>query len=372
MKKRKRKFAFLEPFFGGSHKDFAEGLVAHSSHQIDLFTLPDRFWKWRMRGAALYFYNEISHLVDYDGIITTDLMSLSDLKTLCGSSCPPCLVYFHENQLTYPPAPGEKMDMQYGFTDITTCLAADRILFNSGYHLNAFIAGLPAFIGKMPEYKPLWVVDKIREKADVCYPGCHVPAGEFEIPEPAGNSPIIIWNHRWEFDKNPRDFFDALKRVKQKGVVFHIALLGQVFNDVPVEFHEAQEYFGDTIIRYGHVKSKADYVKWLQRGSVVVSTALQENFGISMVEAMRYGCLPLAPCRLSYPEIIPSDFHKDFIYNSQDELISKLEDIILNYSTCLEKRRSVSDAMKCFSWENRVGQFDMELDRLLIFDKNKK
>jgi hypothetical protein len=48
-------FLFLEPFFGGSHREFARGLVAHSRHQIDLLPLPARFWKLRMRGAALYF-----------------------------------------------------------------------------------------------------------------------------------------------------------------------------------------------------------------------------------------------------------------------------------------------------------------------------
>ncbi|MFO7645973.1 MAG: DUF3524 domain-containing protein [Desulfosarcina sp.] len=46
------KFLCLEPFFGGSHREFAQGWVAHSRHCIDLLTLPARFWKWRMRGAA--------------------------------------------------------------------------------------------------------------------------------------------------------------------------------------------------------------------------------------------------------------------------------------------------------------------------------
>ncbi|MEJ2730858.1 MAG: DUF3524 domain-containing protein [Deltaproteobacteria bacterium] len=45
----------MESFFGGSHREFAKGLVSHSKHRIDLKTMPARFWKWRMRGAALYF-----------------------------------------------------------------------------------------------------------------------------------------------------------------------------------------------------------------------------------------------------------------------------------------------------------------------------
>ncbi|MBW2707028.1 MAG: DUF3524 domain-containing protein, partial [Deltaproteobacteria bacterium] len=38
--KTRLKFLFLEPFFGGSHREFAQGLVAHSRHSIDLLTLP--------------------------------------------------------------------------------------------------------------------------------------------------------------------------------------------------------------------------------------------------------------------------------------------------------------------------------------------
>ena len=42
-----------------------------------------------------------------------------------------------------------------------------------------------------------------------------------------------------------------------------------------------------------------------------------------MVEAIRYGCIPLLPDRLSYPEIIPKVFHGDFLYKDQTELVEK-------------------------------------------------
>ena len=136
-------------------------------------------------------------------------MSLSDLKALCGGRLPPSIVYFHENQLTYPLAPDEQMDYQFGFTDITTALAADRVVFNSQTHYNSFFSQLPRFISMMPEFTPKWVVDAIRKKSGVIHPGCHYPA-DFSIQnrEP-GNPPLIIWNHRWEFDKRPELFFSG-------------------------------------------------------------------------------------------------------------------------------------------------------------------
>ena len=355
------KFLFLEPFFGGSHRDFAEGLISHSQHSIDLLTLPSRFWKWRMRGAALYFLKKVPDLKEYDGLITSDLMSLSDFKGLTGYSCPPALVYFHENQLTYPLAPGETIDYQFGFTDITTGLASERILFNSRTHFNAFFEALPGFLKMMPEYRPHWVIDEIRSKAKVLYPGCRFPSEEKVFHSPETGPPLIIWNHRWEFDKNPGDFFQALDAVLDRGLDFRLALLGQNFQMVPKAFIAAKEHFGARIVQYGYVESREMYRQWLKRGSIVVSTATQENFGISIVEAIRHGCIPLLPHRLSYPEIIPESFHNDFLYKDQNDLVEKLCSVISDPSRHRSEVEKLSHQMGCFSWDKMITEYDEEL-----------
>ena len=359
------KFLFLEPFFGGSHREFAEGLISRSRHHIDLVCLPARFWKWRMRGAALYFVKKASALQSYDGLITTDLMSLSDFKALTCGICPPALVYFHENQLTYPLAPGESMDYQFGFTDITTALAADRVLFSSQTHHRDFFENLPRFLKMMPEYRPGWVVDEIHTKTDVLYPGCRFPAGGLcgadisrELP------PLIIWNHRWEFDKNPDEFFRALDTVLANGTDFRLALLGENFQAVPKAFLDARDRYGERIVQYGYVASRTQYINWLKQGSLVISTACQENFGISVVEAVRYGCLPLLPARLTYPEVIPKRFHSRVLYQNTDELVEKLTRRIIDHSGYEDLRRDLSEEMGKFAWENLIGRYDAELEKL--------
>jgi glycosyltransferase involved in cell wall biosynthesis len=363
--KTRLKFLFLEPFFGGSHREFATGLIAHSKHRIDLVTLPARFWKWRMRGAALYFIKKIPALESYHGLIATDLMSLSDFKALAKGACPPALVYFHENQLTYPLAPGEHSDYQYGFTDITTALAADRILFNSRTHSDAFFEGLPGFLNMMPEYRPKWVVDEIRAKADVLYPGCRFAAGGLSLQDlPLELPPLIIWNHRWEFDKNPDAFFDALDAVLEKGAEFRLALLGENFQAVPKAFIRARSHYGRRIVQYGYVESREEYIKWLQRGSIVISTAEQENFGISVVEAIRYGCVPLLPARLAYPEIIPDDCHPRVLYSDPKDLVQKLSRLIRDFREFEDIRRRLAGAMGRFAWENLIDRYDEELEKL--------
>ena len=368
---------FLNPFHGGSHSTFAEGWARRSRHAIEVHSLPARFWKWRMRGAALHFAHSVKEPSSYEALVVTDLMSLSDLKALWGAACPPALAYFHENQLSYPLPPGEMMDYQFGFTDITTCLAARRVLFNSAFQHEAFFSALPGFIRMMPEFHPRWVIEAIRGRAGVLRPGVDLPGGPPDLrPIDPSLPPLVIWNHRWEFDKRPQDFFAALDAVDRRGVPFRLALLGENFQVVPKEFLAARERYGARCVHYGFVESRAAYFDWLRQGTVVVSTAEQENFGMSIVEAVRLGCRPLLPARLSYPELIPPDLHDECLYVSQEDLADRLSAILSRAAPAGAAggsagaagdalRLRLSETMGRFVWDRVIGDFDAELDRLV-------
>jgi glycosyltransferase involved in cell wall biosynthesis len=379
---------FLEPFFGGSHRDFAEGLIEYSRHSFTLHTLPARFWKWRMRGASLHFARKIEQGADFDLILATDLMSIADLKMMMGKESPPILLYMHENQLSYPLPEGEKMDYQYGFTDITSCLAADAVVFNSRFHYESFFAMLPDFLHHMPEYKPMWVIDEIRRKASVLYPGCRVPVHrsrtrENNIPQRAPaeepsrirtrpgdqhqGPPLIIWNHRWEFDKGPDQFFSVLEQLKRDGYLFRLAVLGENFQVQPKPFLWARDHFHDQIVHYGYVPSREAYLSWLQQGDIVVSTSIQENFGIAVVEAVLCGCRPLLPARLAYPELIPREFHDICLYSDEQDLYSRLHTFLSDpqqRSTIMSSTTELNRHMEQFSWENRIHWFDRFLEKV--------
>ncbi|MCD4720779.1 MAG: DUF3524 domain-containing protein [Desulfobacula sp.] len=358
------KILFLEPFFGGSHKDFALGFKAHSCHDVTLITLPDRFWKWRMRGAALYFVNQVKDFSVFDAIIVTDMMDLTDFLSLAGFDLSPVLMYFHENQLSYPLAPSQKYDSHLSFTNIISAFAADKVLFNSKFHFNEFIGAASRLIKQMPDFKPEWMIEQIREKTQVVYPGCRFETGVIDLKERELKKPLIIWNHRWEYDKNPEFFFDALGRLKEKNIPFSLAVLGEKLNRFPEVFTQAQEQFTDEIVVYGYVESRNEYVSWLKKGAIVVSCAIQENFGISVVEAVRFGCIPLLPDRLSYPEIMPEEVHSRILYQTKEELITKLEDILLNYQAYLPLQEILSVEMEQFSWKTIVKQYDTTLKNL--------
>ncbi|MBI9088171.1 MAG: DUF3524 domain-containing protein [Desulfobacterium sp.] len=359
------KFLFLESFFGGSHRDFALGLTQSSSHDIELVTLPAKYWRWRMRGAAMLFHEMAGDLSQYDGIIATDMMNLSDFMALAGPDLPPVLAYFHENQLCYPVNPGVSQEGHFGFINMTTALCADQVVFNSRFQMEGFLSEVDQMISTMPDRNPLWVGKTIRSKSEVIYPGCRFPAKSVEIRKQEGAAPLIVWNHRWEYDKKPDDFFRALGKIKERGIPFRLALLGEGVARVPKAFIEAREMFKEEIVVFGYAPSREEYYDWLGQGDIVVSTAIQENFGISVVEAVRMGCIPLLPDRLAYPEVMPEEHHGRILYQGKDDLVDKLADLLLHCGSHVEFARTLSRAMEPYSWDRAIEQYDRKLDRLV-------
>ena len=356
------KILFLEPFYGGSHKHVADSFAAHSSHEIDILSLPPRFWKWRMRGAALEFIRKIDKIAYYDLIFATDMMDLTDFKGVAGKDCPPIYLYFHENQLSYPLGPHEKRDFHLGFTNIISALAADRVFFNSHFHRDDFFKAARTLIKQMPDFRPTWMIEEIQDKTQILYPGFDFNGDPGTLKESGLDRPLIIWNHRWEYDKNPAEFFNVLRAVKEKGILFYLAVMGEQYEIIPDEFEQAKIDFKDELLVYGYLSSSDEYRQWLSKGTVVVSTAIQENFGIAVMEAIASGCFPLLPDRLSYPELIPGEFKEKVIYSDEAQLVEKLEQVLTHPEKIVSDRLDLSVHAAGFSWKTLVKQWDTALE----------
>jgi glycosyltransferase involved in cell wall biosynthesis len=229
--------------------------------------------------------------------------------------------------------------------------------------MDEFMDPARQLIRLMPDARPGFMMDKIRKKSSVLYPGCRFPSGPMILEKRDQARPLVIWNHRWEHDKNPGLFFRALFRLKKEQVPFSLALLGENFEAFPDIFNTAKEVLKDEILAFGYVDSREDYISWLRKGAVVVSTALQENFGISVVEAVRHGCVPLLPRRLSYPEIIPEDFHSRVLYETEEDFFQKLRDMLTRYPEYLLLQKLLSFEMARFSWEARIKEYDRILEK---------
>ena len=363
-------FLFIEPFCSGSHALFAHGLAAHSTHHIDIIHMPGENFRWRMLGSALYMADHTAHIEQYDGLIVSDMLNLADFKSLVGPKCPPVMIYFHENQLTYPQPAGDKSVLMLGMINITSALSADIVAFNSKMHRKRFLSAIPPFLQRSPDFMPRGVAEKIQNKSIVLYPGISTDPLSPGQHQKHVDPPLIIWNHRWGYDKNYKMLFEVLEAVQNKGVDFQLALLGENYGKVPDEFNAAKQMFGAKILQFGYVPDRNDYLKWLNRGAIVISTADQENFGMSVIEAMILGCLPLLPNKLAYPEILPEKFHDQFLYKSKYDLSEKLAHMIANATAYQDEAKSLANDLYPFLWKNSITRFDRVLERLNAIKKS--
>ncbi len=347
----------IEPYYGGSHRAFMHGLAERSRHRFQLLTQPARFWKWRMRGSAIRLAERMARSrYEPDVILATDMLSLAEFLAMDRRKVP-AVLYMHENQLVYPTRVQDERDVHFGFTNITSCLAATRVAWNSTYHMESFLEAAYDLLRKMPDERPEGVAAAIRDRSVVIPPGIDlaaIDAVDIKRREP----PVILWNHRWEHDKRPELFFEAMERLDRMGLDFRIAVLGESFEDQPDVFVEARRSLGPRIARFGYVKDLAEYHGWLGQSAISVSTADQENFGIAAVEAAYAGARPLWPDRLSYPELMPGREH---LYRDMDELVDKLSHLVESGFDARVYRRHVRELSR-FGWDEVIGRYDDLLD----------
>ena len=357
----------LNPYHTGSHHAWAEGYAAHSRHDVRVLSMQGYFWKWRMQGGALELAQQANDALATDQrpdvLLATSMTNLPAFLALTrrGLGSVPVVLYMHENQLTYPSPPGVKRDLTYGAIQHLSALAADRVCFNSDYHLQAWFAELPRLLKHFPDYTHLETIAAARAKSCVLPVGCdlkrydkyaggQVDEGIGREPQP----PLILWNQRWEFDKDPATMLAALYALADEGVAFRVALAGENFRIQPVEFAEARERLGVRLVHFGYAESEAEYARLLWDADVVLSTAVHEFFGVSVVEAVYCGAAPVLPNRLSYPELIPSEFHARCLYDDFPGLLVKLRAFLTHAEPLPELRQ----AMARFDWSEMGLVYD--------------
>ena len=289
----KRHLFIIEPFYGGSHKqliDFLQQILNKDNFHIHLYTLPAKKWHWRARTSALYFAQTIPKfqnfpMVEANGnkkeinvintkayLFCSSVLNLTELIGLRQDISEACqgkkFIYFHENQLTYPiqlASSKKDRDFQYGYNQVLSALSADKVLFNSIYNLRTFTDNLQSFFKLQPDFRPS-IEDMQREimkKSSVMY-------FPLDIGPPQSSSLVaheilhIVWPHRWEHDKNPKDFFECLFKLQSEGCEFKLSILGEAFTDVPQIFTEAKIKLSSNILHYGRVESKDEYFSVLR------------------------------------------------------------------------------------------------------------
>lgn len=148
----------------------------------------------------------------------------------------------------------------------------------------------------------------------------------------------LCFPHRPDREKRPGIFLRAALEVQQRlGRKLKIAFTtgraeyrstnDQAFIDEVKVLAEV----GDVSIYSG--LSRVAFYEVLGRSQVVVSTAIEENFGYAMVEAMTMGALVLMPNAFSYPELVHGN--RSFLYE-QGDLVARMEDLLVRSEAAKE------------------------------------
>jgi len=360
------KILLIEPYYGGSHRSWADGFAKHSQHQVQLLTLPAQFWKWRMQGGAVTLSRLfLAGAYQPDIILASDMMDLSIFRALTREQTHhlPIVLYFHENQLTYPQNRRQGHGWRYGFINYASALAADAIYFNSAYHMQNFFEALPRMLKHFADFNELQTVQELRAKSVVLPLGLDFQRFDaHRTRRSAASRPLILWNHRWEADKNPAAFFDALYQLDTEGFEFELAVLGQNFRQDPAEFEQARQHFGEGVIAFGYLADFADYARLLWQADYVISTAYQDFFGIAVAEAVYCGCVPLLANRLNYPHLLPQAYHRACLFG-EGKLPGLLRQHLLG--NLQVNVQLIQKNIAQFDWATMAQIYDLRLLELL-------
>lgn len=356
---------FVEPFYGGSHRAFLDGLVMHSRHEFELLTLPEGEWRRRMRRGAQELAPGARQLRgDFDCVIASGML---DVPAFLALSRPrfdrtPVAVYFHENQMTYPRLKGTKFNSWFGQINYLGALAADRVAFNSEFHRRDFLGALRQLEAQPNNWLLPEGIARVDTHSTVLPVGVdlawleRITAG-LRLEKPR----VLLWNHRWEFDKAPELFVRALRHAKSCGWPFRLIIAGEPGDSPSEAIRELPREFPGEMLHFGYAESREEYGRLLRRADIAVSTTRHEFFGIGMIEAMAAGCVPLAPRRYNYPSLVPSEYHDDLLWGDEAGLIVRLEALLTGP---LPPPAPFVAAAQRYAWPSVVPSWDHFIERL--------
>ena len=245
----------------------------------------------------------------WDAIVATSMVDLATLKGLVPElATVPTLVYFHENQFSYPVnrvAGGAVRSIEPQMVTLYSALSAQKVVFNSEHNKKTFLSGVAALLKKLPDEVPNNVLALLDSKSSVipvplessCFT---LPTAKVK-PRPL----TLLWNHRWEYDKGPERLFAIVQQLvaqaPELSLCFHI--VGQQFRQEPAVFAELKKLLAKAgwLGEWGFLPTEK-YQTVLAQSDIALSTALHDFQGLAVLDAVAAGCAPLLPSRVAYPD----------------------------------------------------------------------
>lgn len=365
----KPRVLLLSAYDADSHAYWRRGLVANLDefHWTQL-TLPPRYFSWRIRGNGLIWSaSEQDTLTQsYDLVIATSMVDLATLRGLVPSLGQiPTVVYFHENQFAYPKSEHQHQSLEPQMVNLYSALCADKVLFNSEYNRDSFLAGVASFLRKMPDFVPPHLSEALAEKSTVLPVPIDsaIPTG---VPRQVRPDPCIVWNHRWEYDKGMDRLLLFLRALKQSVGNFELIITGKESRTLPAQIESIRKEFAQELLHCGYCETRTDYLALLAKADFVLSTAIHEFQGIAVMEAVSAGCVPLLPSRLAYPELFPERYlYQSYIDQPELEanaVVTSLKDLM--NSSNESHRDALAALAETWSWSELKPRYRSLLSSL--------
>lgn len=358
------KILLLSAYTASSHQYWIDGLLgSFPEYQWTVLSLPPRHFSWRIRGNSLLWATskrrELS--ADYDLVLATSMVDLAGLRGLVPTLASiPTLVYFHENQFVFPVAKNAdvlfKRSIEAQLVNLYTALCADRLIFNSRFNRDSFAQGIAKLLHQLPDQFPNHLVSDLLNKSVVI----PVPLTDalFSMPQARTQPPDrieIVWNHRWEHDKAPERLLALLLELGAESPLT-VNVVGQQFRQQPPEFELIRQLLTERnwLGQWGYIPVRQTYYQLLSRAHFVLSTAVHDFQGLSILEGVALGCVPIVPNRLAYQDFIPesyryasieNDVGKEAI-NAADKLTQLIANLNCNHTAVAVAREMAWEKLK--------------------------
>ena len=193
----------------------------------------------------------------------------------------------------------------------------DRVYVGSQHHKTEILAGLGDVLGNVEDIENDIYVTGL--PFDYNYVSLFRTSNE-KIPR-------VIYPHRFHEEKGADTFMNMVdyvsERVPDASFVItsgraSIEPLADT-DDILHQYRTLKTKLGDKLV-YRSGLSKAEFYRELAMSKVVWSSAIQENFGYSILEACTLGATPILARRATYPEFYPSEY----LYSSLEEGFDKV------------------------------------------------
>lgn len=362
----------VDGWLSGSHQAWAEGWAQRSNHRVTVLGMHGAHWRWRLQGGAVTLAQQyLAHVAKAgrpDVVIVAETIDISAFAGLCRHELGgvPLVAWFHENQLTYPTTGNQRRDPWPAWVNWRSALAADAVVLNSKYHRDDFAEAIPRLMARAPDESHDELYLDVIAKMSVLPVGADLAtlvAAAASAPAKSPASPLILWNHRWDEDKDPRSFIGSLGRLAADGLAFRVALLGEDRHYVGEARADALKLLGDRVEISGYLPTD-EYRAVLAEADICVSTAQHEFFGLSTVEAIAAGAIPVLPRRLSYPEIL-GEAGERYLYE-EHRPTRRIRAVLDDFDTWAKGRDELAQTMLRFDWATVAPQYDQFVEQLSV------